>query len=132
MEAHFIQLFISANLYRQPFRKRVGNGRAYPVQTARIFVVALPEFPAGVKLGKNKLNTRNLFFRVYIGGNPSSVIFYGRAPVAMQGDRDSTGVAVRRLVDRVIHDLPKNMMQTLNTGGTDIHTGTHTHRVKPL
>ncbi|GIE32092.1 hypothetical protein Ait01nite_051370 [Actinoplanes italicus] len=57
-----------------------------------------------------------------------------RETTAVVGDRDATvgeqdhvdGVAVtgQRLVDRVVHNLPHEVVQTALTGGADVHTGT--------
>ena len=47
-----------------------------------------------------------------------------------QPDRDVGAVSGHRLVDRVVHDLPDQMVQPLGRGATDIHARALTHRIK--
>ena len=130
METHFIDALIAAYFYRQPFGKRVGNGRAYAVQTARIFVIPLSEFTACMQFREYELYARNLFLGVNIGGDPSPVVLYGGASVRVQRHFNSICIAVCRFVDRVVHDFPKNVVQPFDPRRADIHTRTHTNSLE--
>ena len=52
--------------------------------------------------------------------------------IAYGDDFDTARKAVGSLVDRVIHDLPKDMVQALDARRTDIHTRPQAHGVQPL
>ena len=52
--------------------------------------------------------------------------------MAVEEMHDAVGIAVRRLVDRVVDDLPQNMMQSLDARRADIHARTKPDRVEPF
>ena len=90
------------------------------------------KFAACMKLRKYDLHARNLGFGVNVGGNAASVILDGNAPVLVYMHVDRIGIAVRGLVDCIIHDFPKNMVQPLLPRRPDIHTGAQTDCVQPF
>src|SRR5207253_473854 len=46
------------------------------------------------------------------------------------GDLDAVAVAGQRLVDRVVDDLPDQVMQAALRGGADVHTGALADRLQ--
>ena len=90
------------------------------------------ELAARVQLGKDDLHARNARFGVDIGRNAAAVILYRGTAVLIEFDFDAARKAVGSLVDRVIHDLPKDMVQALDARRTDIHARPQAHGVQPL
>ncbi len=52
--------------------------------------------------------------------------------VGEQGNVDPVGLAGERLIDRVVHDLLDEVVQTTLTGRADVHTRTLANRLKAL
>ena len=109
VESHFVNHFV-VYFNLEPFRKRVGNGRAYPVQTARKTIVFVVEFTTRMKLREDYLNAGNTRLFMYIGRNTSSVILNRNASVFIKNDFYFIRKSVRGFVDRVIDDFPQNMV----------------------
>ena len=53
-------------------------------------------------------------------------------PSAVQRDVDPGAVAGHRLVDRVVDDLPDQVVQSGETGGPDVHAGPLADRIEPF
>src|SRR5439155_27316432 len=56
---------------------------------------------------------------------------HGRA-VLVQHDGDAVGMLVHRLVDRVVDDLPDEVMEAGRVDAADVHAGTPAHGLEPL
>ncbi len=64
-------------------------------------------------------------------GNAAAVIRDGnRLAVFVQLDRDLGRVSIHRFVDRVVHDLPDQMMQSCHPDAADVHAGSFADRLK--
>jgi hypothetical protein len=61
--------------------------------------------------------------RVHRHRDAATVVGDFDAAVVKNADVDLVGVAGHRLVDRVVHHLPDEVVQTTLTGGPDVHTG---------
>ena len=61
---------------------------------------------------------------------PSSVT--STPPSSSSRDIDLVGVTGHRLVDRVVDDLPDQVVQTALTGGADVHAGAFADRLQTL
>ena len=131
-KAHLIQPARGCDLYLDPFGKRVDDRSAHAVQTARIGVAVVAEFAAGVKLSENHLNAGNSQLFVYAHGYAAAVVFDRDRAVALQSNRDGVGIAVRRLVHGVVHDLPQKVVQTSRAGRAYIHARAHPDRLEPF
>ena len=132
LKAHAVMSAACAAVYNHPLAQRIDDRRANAMQTAGIRIILMIELTAGVQLGIDDLHAGDAQFRVNIHRNTASVILDRRAAVLMQLYGDASGVAVGDLVDRVIHDLPKQMMQTAGAGRTDVHARTHPNRIQPF
>ena len=67
-----------------------------------------------------------------VGGDAAAVVDDADAAVGQQGDVDGVGVAGEGLVDRVVDDLPDQVVQAALAGGADVHAGTLADRLEPL
>ena len=70
------------------------------------------ELAARVQLGVNDLDARNAQLRMHIHRNAAPVVLHADATVLVQLDLDLACKAVGRLVDRIVYDLPYQMMKT--------------------
>ena len=55
-----------------------------------------------------------------------------RAAVLVQRDDDVRGVAVHRLVDGVVEDLPDQVVQAGGADAADVHAGPLANRLEPF
>ena len=111
-EFHLIDTAVLAHLHLQALRQGIDDRRADAVQAARHLVPAAAEFAAGVQNRENNLQ----------GGLAHLVIDADRNAAAVIGDRDGVAridrhldmrtVAGERLIDRIVHDLIDQMVQS--------------------
>ena len=90
------------------------------------------ELPARMELGEDDLHARDLHLGMDVRGNSSAVVLHGGAPVLVEDDFDLVRKAVCRLVDRVVHNLPEDMVKPLAARRADVHAGTQPHRLEPF
>jgi hypothetical protein len=101
------------------------------VQAAGHLVAAASELPARVEDRVHDLQG------IFPGGMPAH---RDAAPVVLDGDGaiggdrhvDPGGVAGHRLVDRVVHHFPDEVMEASHVGGPDIHAGPATNGLEAL
>ena len=132
LKAHAVFAPAGADLDHQPSRQRIDHRRAHAVQTAGIAVILVVEFAARMQLGKDHLHTGDAQLRMHVHRHAASVVLDGGAAVLVQLHAHAPGKAVGHLVDRVIDDLPKQVMQAAEAGRADVHARTHPDRVKPF
>ena len=110
-EAHLPRVALFVDAHVQPFGERVRHGSAHAVQPARKGIVMLIELAARMQLREYDLHAGDFGLGMDVGGDAPPVVLDGDAPVLIQADFDLVGIAVRRLVDGVVDDLPQNMME---------------------
>ena len=69
---------------------------------------------------------------VDIRRDTAPVVLDGCAAVLVQFDLDARGIAVGSLVNGIVDDLPKDMMQPLDARRTDVHARPQADRVQPF
>ena len=104
-------------------RQGVDHGDTHAVQAAGDRVGIRVELAAGVQLGHDDLDGRRTG-GVHLHGNAAAVVEHLHAAVGQQGDFNLGGVTRHRLIDRVVHDLPHQVVQTTGAGRTDVHART--------
>jgi hypothetical protein len=104
--------------------QRVDDRDADAVQTAGDGVRVAVELAARVQHGQHHLDGGLLLHRVHADRDAAAVVDHPHAAVVLQDDLDAVGVAGHRLVDRVVDDLPDEMMEAALAGGADVHAGT--------
>ena len=96
----------------QLLRQRVDDAGADAVEAAGGLVVALLELPAGVEHREDHLERALLRLRVLVHRDAAPVVRDGDGgAVGVKRHRDVRCVAVHRLVDGVVEDLPDEMVQ---------------------
>ncbi len=130
MEAQLVAAAVALHLGAQTRRHRVHNRRAHSMQPPRGAVSALFELAAGVQLGEHHLQRRNAPRGMSVHRDAAPVVEHLHRPVSMKRDVHAVGEAGRRLVHRVVDDLPDQMHQALRPRAPDVHTGVVAHRFK--
>ena len=132
VEAHPEGVALLAHAHVEPGRQRVDHRGAHAVQATGHLVAAAAELAAGVQLGEHELDGADALGRVHVGGDAAPVVLDPDRAVLHQGDVDGVGVAGQGLVDRVVDDLPDQVVQAALAGGADVHAGALAHRLEPL
>ena len=112
--------------------ERVDHRRADAVQTAGNLVAAAAELAARVQDGHDDLKGAHLALGVLGHGDAAAVVDNRHRVVEVHGDVDAVAEARHRLVDRVVNNLPHQVVQAHRTGGADVHAGALAHRLQTL
>ena len=123
-------LAVAPDLERELGGEGVDHGDADAVQAARDLVGAVVELAARVQGGHHHLGGGPALGGVHVDRDAAAVVRDGHAVVLVDGDRDLLAVAGDRLVDRVVHHLVDEVVETLGTGGPDVHRGPFSDRLE--
>ncbi len=86
-----------------------------------------------MKRRENQLERRLLELRVWVDGNPATIVGHRRAAmVGIEHDFDAGRMPIDRLVDRVVDDLPEKMVIPVGIGAPDVHRRTFADRLQAL
>ena len=128
-----VVLLVAEDVGRHLHAERVDDRGADAVQAAAHRVVLVAEFPARVQRGEDQLEGRLLVLLVDVDRDAAAVVDDGRAPVVLvEVDLDGVGVPVDGLVDRVVDDLPEQVVIAVLRRVPDVHRGALTHRLEAL
>ena len=112
--------------------ERVDDGDADAVQAAGDLVAAAAELAARVQHGQRQRDGRHVLAGSGVGGDAAAVVLDPDPAVVLQGEHDPVAVAGERLVDRVVDDLPDQVVQAALAGGPDVHAGSLADRLEAL
>ncbi len=132
LERHPEHVAHLAHLDVEATRQGVDHRRADPVQPPGDLVAPTTELAAGVQLGQHQLDGGHVLAGPLTGGDAAAVVGDGDAAVGAQGDVDAVGEAGERLVDRVVDDLPDQVVQAALTRGPDVHARPLPHGFEAL
>ena len=123
----------AAHRQAQPLAQGVHARHAHTVQTARDLVAVLVELATCVQFGQSDLRRTALglvlVVHLHARGDSAAVVGHADGVVTVDGDDDVVAVARQRFVDRVVHDLKHQVVQTGAVRGvTDVHAGAFAHR----
>src|SRR5690554_2616602 len=103
------------------------------MQAAGDLVGVRVELAAGVKFRKDDLDRRTTLLLHHAHGDAAAVVGNGCAAVGIQDDLDRVGVARECLVDGVVDDLGKQLMETVDAGAAlYIHRRTLAYSLEAL
>ncbi len=125
-------LLISSDFEFEVFRERVDDRDTDPVEAARNLVGLRVEFPPRVQGGQHDFGCGALLGRVDFNRDAPAIIDYRNAVVLVDGDLDCRAESRHRFVDRIIDDFVNKMVQSVRSGGSDIHRRTFSYRVEAL
>jgi hypothetical protein len=114
-------LAVALHLELEPRTEGVHHGDTHTVEPAGDLVALLVELPAGMERRQYDLRGRALFRRMLIRRNPAAVILHRDRVVVVDRDGDLATEARERLVDRIVHDLVHEVMETVGSGRSDVH-----------
>ena len=94
------------------------------MQATTASVVFVAELTAGVQRRQDDLQRRLLHLRMFVDRNATTIVAdRATAAVLVQCDHDAAALAGQKLVDRVVHDLPQQVMQPARIDSADVHRG---------
>jgi hypothetical protein len=126
------QVPVAPHLDLEPRRQRVGHRRADAVQAARDLVAAAAELAAGVQAGEDELERRDAGLLVDADRDAATVVVDGDDALGIDLHDDLGAVPGERLVDRVVDDLPDEVVQPARARAADVHAGALAYRVEAL
>ncbi len=132
LESHVVNLAVAGDLHLEPIGERVDALRADAVQTAGVFIGALPEFAAGMEIGQDEFDGRHLELGMHIDRNTAAIVAYRNRAIDVNRDVDLGAVAGEMFVDRVVEHLEDAVMQPALIRVADIHAGAFPDRFETL
>src|SRR5215210_5315082 len=112
---------LAPDLDLEPLRQSVYDRGAHAVQPARDLVALAVELAAGVQRGHDDLGG-GLAVLVHLADrHPASVVRHGDGVVPVNRYEYLRAVPGERLVDRVVDDLPHEVVQPPRPCGADVH-----------
>ena len=106
-----VGLAVAEDLEVEVLGERVDAGDADAVQAGGDRVGVVVELAAGVQHREHHLGRGALLGRVHLGGDAAAVVDHADRVVDVDGDVDVLAVPGERLVDRVVDDLPDQLVQ---------------------
>jgi hypothetical protein len=112
-----IDVALALDLELQPLADGIDGAHADAVQTGGDLVARVVELPAGVEDRHHDFSGADLFAElerhlgVLAGRNAATGVFHGHGAVEVDGDFHAVTEAAEMLVDRVVDDLPNEMME---------------------
>ena len=122
-----IDVAVATNGHFQVVGERVHAADAHTMKTTGHFVTVFVELTAGVEHGHYDLECGTMLFRVLVHWNTTTVVFDGDAVVFVDCYLDVAAEACEGLVNRVVHNLINQVMQTLHGDVTDVHCRAFAH-----
>ena len=132
LEALLIVAVIAVHVHHHPLGQRVHHRSAHAVQSSGVGVVLVGKLAACVELGVDDLHSGHAQLGMDVHRDAAPVVRHLAGAVLLQRHADFRGIAVGGLVDRIVHDLPDQVVQAAGARGADVHARAHAHRVQAL
>ncbi len=127
-----IHLTTPSDLGLEPGGERIDHRHADTVETAGDGVCPLFELAPGVECGEHRGQGRALGLGQLLDRDAAAIVDHLDPTIGPERHIDAGAVACHRLVDRVVHHLPDQVMKTAWTSGPDVHPGTPLDRLETL
>ena len=131
-EGHEVDLPLAHDLDLEPGGEGVDALRADAVETSRVLVGSLAELAAGVEIGHDEFEGRDLELGMDLHRNTAAIITNGDGSVGVNGDFDTCAVSGQMLVDRVIENLEDAVVESALIGISDVHARALTDGLESL
>ena len=102
------------------------------METSRVLVGSLAEFAAGVEIGHDEFEGRDLELGMDLNRNTAAIVTNGDGSVGVNGDLNTCAVAGQMLVDRVVENLEDAVVESALIGIADVHTRALTDGLESL
>jgi hypothetical protein len=114
--------------------KRVHHRRTHTVKTSGYLVarVIATELSSGMEYGHDGFKGRHLGLLVDVYGNSSSVIDNTNNLAWKKGNFNVIGMTTHGLISTVVENLGYEMVKTIGTSGTNVHSRTLSHWFETL
>ena len=132
LKALEMHLALTAHGDFHPLTQSIDDGDTNAMQASRNLVTTGSEFATGMQHRQNGFKGTFPSAGVHIGGNPPAVVTDGHRAVLTQHHQNSVAMAREGLIDRVIHHLINQVVQTSWSGGADVHARAFADRFKSL
>ena len=106
----------------------VHAGNTDTVQATGNLVAVLAEFAARVQHGKHHFQGTALFLLVHAGGDAAAIVGNRYGIVGIDGNDDVVAIAGECLIDRIVHYLIHQVVQTAGADVADVHGRALAHR----
>jgi hypothetical protein len=116
----------------QAGREGVDHRDSDAVEPAGDLVAATAELAAGVEHGQRQGQGGKLLPGGGVGGDAAPVVLDPHPAVLEQREDDPVAVSGQRLVDRVVDDLPDQVVEPALAGRADVHARTLADGLEPL
>ena len=130
LEGDLVLLAITTHVHLDARGQRVHNRHAHAMQATGHLVSLATELAAGMQHGQDDLYRGNLLLGVLIDRDAAAIVGDGDGVVGVNGHLDMAAVTGQSLVDRVVHNLVNQVMETARARGADIHARTFANRFK--
>jgi hypothetical protein len=102
------------------------------VKTAGNFIATIlsAKFASRMENGHDHLKGRDFGLFVYVDGDTATIVDHAHAIVREKRDFNIIGEASHSFVAGVVEDFGYEMMETVGTRSSDVHSGTLAHRLK--
>ena len=130
-----VVLAVAVDLDDEALGQRVDDRHTHAVEPAGDLVAVAAELAAGVQHGEHDLGRALalvLACRERVDRDAATVVVDLAAAVGEQRDADARAVAGHRLVDRVVDDLPDQVVQPREPGRADVHARPFADRIEAL
>ncbi len=127
-----VDVAVAMDLQLQPFGERIDDGHTDTVQASGDLVALAAELSAGMEFRQDDGGGRQSLLGHDVHRDPGAVVGDGHGVVGVERDFDAVGAPCKRLVDRVVHDLVDEMVETARTRRADVHAGPEPDRLESL
>ena len=134
-ELLLVALAVAIDLESDALRQRVHDRHTHAVESTGHLVALATELAAGVQHGEHHFSGALALVRtgrIRVDRDTAPVVVDTATAVGGERDSDPSAETGHGLVDRVVDDFPDEVVQTSQTGGTDVHTGPLADRVETL
>ena len=132
LKGHVIDLVVAGDLDLEPLGKGVDTFGADAVEAAGVFVSALAEFAAGMKIGQDQFDGGHFPFGMHVHGDAAAIVADGNGAVHMDGHVNSIAEAGQMFVNGIVQHFEDAVMQAALVGVADIHAGPFADGFQPL
>jgi len=121
---------MTTNFELELFGESIHDGDANAVETTGNLVALVVEFSPRMKSGHDHLCSGTFLGWVFADRDAATIVNDSDAAILVNDNDDFLAEATYGFIDRVIHDLVDEVMQTIETGRPNVHSRAFSNRIK--